>query len=250
MLFEKNMKLEEVIYHDYNLVPVISRFGILLGFGDISIENICKERNINLDFFLTILNSFHDSQYSNNKYLKSFSASVLTNYLSKTHDYYLNNKIPDIEHLIKMMTECNEINNESYHLLDKFFKEYKTELVKHIEREENDVYPYVIDLEDAITNKVVSQKLISKIEDSPVSTYLEDHDNVEEKLTDLKNILIKYLPASTTAKPVQQNRYKLIKELFVLEKDLNDHAKIEDQILVPNVELMEQQVKQIAADNE
>ena len=77
MLLEKDMKLANVINHDYNLIPVISRFGIMLGFGDDSIENICKDNEINVDFFLIILNSFHDSQYLDKKSLQKFSTTTL-----------------------------------------------------------------------------------------------------------------------------------------------------------------------------
>ncbi len=52
---------------------------------------------------------------------------------------------------------------------------------------------------------------------------------------DLKNIIIKYLPASKQ----QQIRYKLLKELVVLENDLHDHARIEDLVLVPKVKALE-----------
>jgi regulator of cell morphogenesis and NO signaling len=43
MRIEKDMKLADVIHHDFNLIPVINRFGIQLGFGDGTIEQICKE---------------------------------------------------------------------------------------------------------------------------------------------------------------------------------------------------------------
>lgn len=250
MLFEKNMKLSDVIHHDYNLVPVISRFGIFLGFGDGTIEHICKEKDININFFLVILNSFHDSKYLNKKYLQNFQPSLLIEYLRKTHNYYLNNKIPEIENLISLMYDYKEINKQSHSLLQKFFNEYKIELIKHIEREEHNIYPLVLDLEKAIDGNKVTTNLLSTINSYPISSYLDEHENVEEKLTDLKNILIKYLPPSTEAMLPQRNRYKLVKELFVLEKDLADHGVIEDTIMVPKVKLMELQVKQIAEDNE
>ena len=245
MLFEQNMKLADVIHHDYNLVPVLSRFGIFLGFGDTNIENICKEKNINTDFFLSILNSFHDSRYADQKSLRGFPSSMVIDYLRKTHKYYLLNKIPEIERLITQMIQAEEINRESYSLLNKFFLEYKNELIKHVDREENIIFPYVLELEEAINNDVISEKLNDKIEKHPISCYYDEHEDVEEKLTDLKNILIKYLPPSLKSNPNQQNRYKLVKELFVLEKDLNDHGTIEDLIMVPKVELMEQQAKKM-----
>ncbi|MBC8320011.1 MAG: hemerythrin domain-containing protein [Bacteroidetes bacterium] len=235
MLLEKEMKLADVIHHDYNLVPIINRFGIMLGFGDDSIEAICKKEQINIDFFLTILNAFHDPQYLDNDYLQSFSASLLIDYLQKTHRYYLQNKIPEIEGLIKEMKSEFELDNVSYNLLQKFFIEYKNELINHIENEENRVYPYVIDLENAGHGHPISATLISRIKKYPIHSYEAEHEDVEEKLTDLKNIIIKYLPPSKS----QRIRFRLLKELTVLEKDLNDHARIEDLILVPKVEILE-----------
>ena len=63
MLIQKEMKLADVIHHDHNLVPVINRFGIRLGFGEKTIEELADEYEINADFFLVILNAYHDPQY-------------------------------------------------------------------------------------------------------------------------------------------------------------------------------------------
>lgn len=238
MLLEKDMKLADVIHHDYNLIPVIARFGIMLGFGDSSIDSICKMKQINTDFFLTILNAFHDPQYLDKDSQQNFSATLLIDYLRQTHRYYLENKIPEIECLISEMETKSEVDKASYDILQKFFEEYKAELVKHIEREEKRVYPYVIELEKAVTSETIPPSLLSRIEEYSITSYEAEHESVEEKLKDLKNIIIKYLPPSKK----QQSRYKLLKELTVLEKDLNDHANIEDLILVPKVELLEKHV--------
>ncbi|MFK5857550.1 MAG: hemerythrin domain-containing protein [Bacteroidota bacterium] len=245
MLLEKDMKLADVINHDYNLIPVISRFDIMLGFGDGSIEVICNEKEINIDFFLTILNSFHDPQYLDKTYLQSFSVTILIDYLQKAHSYYLQNKIPEIEYLIDEMATEGEVGDESHSLLQKFFEEYKTELVKHIEREEKRVYPYVIELENAVNGNSFSSALLKQIEEYSITSYEAEHEDVEEKLMDLKNILIKYLPSTSQ----QRIRYKLLKELALLEKDLHDHARMEDLILVPKVEVLEKIVIQLNTPN-
>lgn len=241
MLLEKDMKLADVIHHDFNLVPVISRFGIKLGFGDDSIEDICNKKQVNLDFFLTILNAYHDPQYLDKKYLQSFSTGLLIDYLQKTHNYYLQNKIPEIESLINDMATESEVDKASYQLLHKFFNEYKSELKKHIEREEENVYPYVIKLEEAVENNSVTESLLLRIKEYSITSYEAEHENVEEKLMDLKNIIIKYLPSSEK----QLSRYRLLKELTVLEKDLNDHARMEDLIMVPKVELLERKINKL-----
>ncbi len=85
MLIQKEMKLADVIHHDHKLVPVINRFNIYLGFGDKSIEELCAGRRINQEFFLTIINAYHDHKYFPKKHLQSFPASMLVHYLKKSH---------------------------------------------------------------------------------------------------------------------------------------------------------------------
>lgn len=239
MLIQKEMKLADVIHHDHVLAAVINRFEIYFGFGDKKIETICTENNINTEFFLTILNTFHDHQYFPKKHLQSFPAALLIDYLDKTHRYYLDEKIPEIEKLIAELTHKNQQHKEEYKLLQNFFHEYKLELTNHILREEKRVYPYVIELEKAIEQGKVSDSLRLQMNEYSITDYEEEHDNVEEKLFDLKNLLIKYLPSSTKEKLVNS----ILHEVFSLEKDLKDHARMEDLILVPKVEAMEFMIK-------
>jgi regulator of cell morphogenesis and NO signaling len=68
-----------------------------------------------------------------------------------------------------------------------------------------------------------------------IHEYEEDHENVEDKLFDLKNIIIKYIHSPQDSRLLNL----ILHEIFELEKDLNNHQHIEDLILVPIVEKME-----------
>ncbi len=245
MLIQKEMKLADVLHHDHNLVPVINRFDIHLGFGEATIEEICEDKKINREFFLTILNAYHDHQYFPKKHLQSFPASSLVNYLSKSHRYYLNEKVPEIESYIDDLKENKDLNTETYLLLKNFFGQYKTELTQHIEREENLVYPYVGQLEKYIEKGIVDRSFLEEMEAYSITKYEEEHDDVEAKLYDLKNIIIKYLPSTGN----DSSYYKVLRELFMLENDLNDHSRIEDHILVPKVEAMEFTIKNMRTND-
>lgn len=242
MRIEKNMKLADVIHHDFSLIPVINRFGIHLGFGDGTIAEICKEKKVNTEFFLTIINTYHDPHYFPKKHLQSFHSETLIEYLQKAHEFYLEQKIPEIKSLIHRLTEESESDKKIYSLALNFFNEYREELFGHIDREEKIVYPYVAELEKAIDEGKVSQELIQRMESYSITDYEEEHDNVEEKLFDLKNLIIKYLPAPKN----ESTSYMILQELFDLEKDLREHARIEDMILVPKVEAMEFAIKKMS----
>lgn len=239
MLIEKDMKLADVLHHDHNLIPVINRFGLALGFGDSTIEEICTAQELDSDFLITILNTFHDPRYFANRHLKSFPVRLLINYLKETHKNYLDERLPYVALLIKQLIDEASAHKAAYQLLQNFFLEYKKELTKHIEREEHMVYPYVLQLEKAIATGMINQSLLDQINSYSITDYEEEHENVEEKLFDLKNIIIKYLPPTTN----QNLCFTILHELFILEKDLNEHARIEDTILVPKVEEMEAIIK-------
>lgn len=244
MLIVGEMKLSDIIHHDYTLVPVINRFDIQLGFGDITIEEICKTKKINLGFFLTILNTFHDSQYFPKEYLKSFPAKVLIKYLRNAHKSYVDDKIPEIKGMISKLRKLSFGNKKTLDLISDFFEEYSIELGTHIEREENVVYPYVLKLEDNISNTGNVKSILEEMDLYSISNYEQDHEDIEEKLFDLKNLLIKYLHAETNeSKLFEETSYLLLRELFVLEKELREHSRIEDLILVPKVEDMEKLIK-------
>ena len=65
--------------------------------------------------------------------------------------------------------------------------------------------------------------------------YEEEHEEIDEKLYDLKNILIKYVSGDFE----QAVCNEIIFELFRLEKDIKDHSRIENNILMPLVKEME-----------
>ena len=62
-LFDKNTRFADLIHENYLLLPVINRFGIRLGFKDKTIEDICNEKKLDINFFLAIINAFHNHNY-------------------------------------------------------------------------------------------------------------------------------------------------------------------------------------------
>jgi len=239
-----DMKLADVLFHNYTLLPVISRFDIKLGFGDKTVSDVCWISGVNLDFFLEITNSYVDEDYIPQKELNTFPVSLIVNYLKKTHQYYLDEKIPEIEQNIQRVLEAEKPNNDKFKLVENFFNEYKIELTNHLNREEAKVHPYVLEIESAFLQGKISKDLYSKIRKYSINDFASEHDNVEEKLFDLKNIIIKYLPPCNSSGLCNS----ILIELFRLEKDLNAHANLEDKVLIPKVSAMEEKLLSLFKD--
>lgn len=234
-----NMKLADVIHLDYLLIPIIGRFGIELGFGNKTIQEVCNERNIHLSFFLEIINSYHNHDYFPEDELQDYPISLIVEYLSNTHNYYLNYKIPELDELVKLFIESSSKENEANNkLIANFYEKYKKELIRHLKLEEANLFPYSNELKLAVETTQISEALLIKIRNNYISKNDDDHFDLEEKLDDLKNLIIKFLP------PVQRKDLleKLLIELFRLENDLNDHSRIEDKVLIPKIIQLENKI--------
>ena len=240
MLITKDNKMGDIILHDHQLLAVLNRFDIKLGFKEKTVEEVCLIHDINTDFFLEIANAFHDNNFFTEKKLKSFSLKLIIEYLRKSHDFYIDKKIPEIEGLINTLKYNND-NEKFSAIVKKFFKEYVDELESHIKREEVSVYPYVVEIEKAVLTKTISTELFNKIKEHSIIRYKDEHDNIEEKLFDLKNIIIKYLPPPENSDVCNT----ILAKLFRLEEDLNDHSKIENKVMIPSAYEMEKEIMKL-----
>ncbi len=241
-IFSRNNKLSEVIHSDYRLVSILQRFGIKLGFGNLTVSEVCEKYNVDIAFFLEIINSYHNHRYKPTTNNTEFNTTNIIKYLTNTHNYYINYKIPQIEQLIgQMELDKSEENIRNIGLLKNFFEEYKDEVKEHFRIEEEVVFPYVLALDKAFKEGECNADLASRIRREPIEIYERNHTNIEVKLSDLKNLIIKFLPPVSVKHVCEQ----LLIDLFRLETDLEDHAMVEEKVLVPRVKKLESKVLEL-----
>ncbi|MEZ5071067.1 MAG: hemerythrin domain-containing protein [Bacteroidales bacterium] len=234
--FHGRMPMADVIHADYKLIPVLARFGISFGFGNHTVEEVCQTNGIHPTFFLEIISSYRDRSYFPANRLRDFPAAMIIDYLARTHEYYLQVKIPAIQKQIEAMAgRASRGNADNVRLLRQFFSEYTEELLVHLSHEDDRIFPYVLRLEKALRDGRTEGDLLRKIREEPIAQFERNHDNVEEKLSDLKNLIIKFLPPLLCSEACQG----LLTDLFRLEEDLNNHTLIEEKVLIPKVKQLE-----------
>ena len=218
-IFTRNHKVAQLISHNYHLLPVLNRFGIKPGLKDKTVGDICIAENINPEFFLAIVNTYHNENYFPENELRSFSPLEIVGYLKKTHKYYTDYVLPKLDLLLEQLIKSSSSISKDLQMVDVFYKKYKKELTLHINDEEERVFPYVIQL--AETHQKQAGYTIRAFE--------KEHTNVDEKLNDLKNLIIKYVTPDYDENICNE----FLITLFRFEKDIIDHARIEDKILMP-----------------
>lgn len=220
--FKHTDKMRDLVREHSSLILVMGRFGISLGFGDKTVREVCRAHGVDENTFLEVVNFVSNRKYS----YESLSLPSLIGYLKQAHEYYLEFNLPNIRRKLIEAIDCSG-KNELALLILKFYDEYVAEVKKHMEYENEVVFTYVEQLSQGYLNRNFS-----------ISTFIGKHAPIEYKLNELKDIIIRYYP--------EKNNYLLnavLLDIILCEQDLSTHCGIEDQLFVPAVKLIEQQLQ-------
>ncbi|MDE6408805.1 MAG: hemerythrin domain-containing protein [Muribaculaceae bacterium] len=206
-----------LIAEDYPLIQVMTRFGIRMGFGDKTVAEVCAEAGVDCNTFLAVVNFVVEgfTTFDNSRQL---SIRSLMHYLKQSHIYFLEYCLPLIRR--KLLDGINLNTGDVSFLILKFFDEYYREVKTHMEYEEKTVFSYI----ELILNGQHPANY-------KIATYSDHHEQVADKLRELKNIIIKYCPATADANLLNDALYSI----YRCERELENHCKVEDYLLVPEI---------------
>ncbi len=224
-----------VILENLQLLPLLPRFNLKPGFGELSVDEVCQAHEVNTDFFLEIANAYLDELYIPGEGLSLFSLDTMVNYITSTHAYYTDIALPTVEEKIHRLMEGSKLSEKEIHLVTNFFNDYKKDFMAHITQEEEHILPYVLELERQSALEKPDPGFIQKLQSYSISEFEKEHDRLEISLKHLSELIIKYLPPFDDLHLC----HEVLNELAGLMKDLVDHADVEDKVLIPRVAELE-----------
>lgn len=219
-------KMSDLICENYALLQVLSRFGVSLGFGDKSVQEVCDMNGVDCPTFLIVVNFLTEENDRMQDHLARLSVPALMDYLQRAHSYFLDFQLPSIRKKLIEAIDFSLSDKVSYLILQ-FFDDYVGEVRKHMEYENKQVFTYVRDLLEG-----------KRTEEFSIGVFARHHDQINVKLTELKNIIIKYYPANGDNQLLNATLF----DIFCCEEDLASHNRVEDYLFVPAIMELEKGV--------
>lgn len=213
------MKLFDLIEENPALLLVLQHFDIDFRVGDQTVEQLCAQKGINEGLFIAVGNLYNGFKPKENPVQSIADVEQIVRFLKNSHNYYRQDKYPQISSYIQQLKEKHP--EKEIKLLEDFFNEYFTEVIDHLDYEDDVAFPYFIELINRHENRV--NEIYSARE------YSEHHTDIELKLKDLKSLLLKYVKVDAEL----NLQRKLLFALYELEYDLYIHSLIEETILIP-----------------
>ena len=200
--------MADMIASNYDLILMLPRFGVSLGFGEKTVKEVCRDYGIDDHFFLTVCNIYTFDDYRpDDEEMSRIDRRLVTEHLRASHRYYLEERLPHLQHHLDHITEKA---GQSGEILRKYYADYCREVREHVRREEKNL--------DGVEGG-----------DRKVESYMKSHDNIRDKLSDLTQIIYKYLPGEHLTEEMME----LVFDILQLSRDLEKHAMIEELLLQP-----------------
>jgi regulator of cell morphogenesis and NO signaling len=216
-------KMADLVVNNYRILLVMSRFGIGLGFAEHTIDEVCREHGVDTETFMAVANMLLHNDLADDDMLSVSPLSLLI-YLHNSHDYFLGFRLPGIRRdLVRVLGKPEDDLTKA---IIKYFDEYVEEVRKHMSYEEEMVFPYV-------------RALMTGTQDGNynIEIFHKHHDQVETKLREFKQILIKYYPGDSS-----NELNGVLFDIFNCEYDLASHNEIEDHLFIPLIKDMERKL--------
>ncbi len=219
-LFTPDMMLSDMIDINFSLLQILPRVGMDLKYSGLKVSEACEKCGIDTRTFILICNvySYPDLTPSEEEIEEEGDIDEIVRYLHGSHEFYTGHALSALgSSMLSLLADCDEKRKEA---IMKFFYDYEAELVKHFAYEEEVLFKYIADLKQGKHGNGYS-----------IDNFEASHGNVEEKLVDMKNIVMKYLPSQC---PDELKTHTLL-SIYLLLDDLHRHTFVENNILVPLV---------------
>lgn len=199
----KESLLSKTLAQNHILIPIINRFGVHLGVGDKTIDTICKEHNLDVNFLLVVLNTYLDKKYCCENDVNDFELEQVATYFQQTNHSYLHHLVPNVEKHLHALMSLSNPDDEELMMLQKTFSHFKKQITHHIEKEFQGVAPYPYEL-----------------------------------LYDLKSNLIRHV----SDKYNSNLYYAVVFSIASLETDIIVHNRLKESVLIPLLKTQNKQI--------
>jgi regulator of cell morphogenesis and NO signaling len=165
------------------------------------------------------------------------TATELIDHILSTHHSFTRSELTRLEPLLAKVRAVHGENHPELKRIETLFNQLKQELLSHMFKEEEVLFPFVVSMEEAVIAGQPFPAPFFGTVSNPIKMMMFEHENAGEMLKAIRRLSSDY-----TEPPEACVSYStLYRDLQALERDLHEHIHLENNLLFPRAELLEQQ---------
>ena len=223
----------ETVAQNYRAADVFKRHGIdFCCGGKRPIAEVCRQKNIDSQLIEKELSDILSVPKEDTNNYQEWSLTELSNYIIGKHHKYVEENTPLIHQYISKVARVHGHHNTETVEIAELFDEVASELLMHMKKEEQILFPYIQQLEQNIEKEGMPPFGTVK---NPIRMMEHEHDlagNIMGRIRELSN---NFTPPEHAC-----NTYRVSYAKFEeFEADLHLHVHLENNILFPRAIILE-----------
>jgi regulator of cell morphogenesis and NO signaling len=231
-------KITELIEKNYVFASVLYYFGIeFYEYSEQTLEQVCRQRGLRVQQVVDSLETAMQQPELPN--LSSLPVDIIIAYLKHSHYLFVKHKLPYIARLIQELRPSDLMHNPAAEDLKFIFPLYVEDFIRHIYKEEDTLFSYILQLMAASQGNFHPGKLFYMMEKNSIEELAVEHDCHDDEMQGIRTLTNNYATTETTSLLLKV----VYGELQAFEQNLKTHAHIEDEILFPKALALEKRVR-------
>lgn len=198
--------------------------------GGTSLADACSSAGIALDGVLVELRGLEGGPNAGAPPdATSMSLTELVAHIVDTHHVYTTTELARLGRLVTKVVDAHGDRHPELHDIARLFDSLRDDLLPHLFKEENVLFPYVVELDRASRSNRAARMAPFGTVHHPIEMMMREHDTAGDLLRALRTTSGDYRA------PVDAcGSYRALYEgLADLERDLHEHIHLENNVLFP-----------------
>ena len=197
--------------------------------GDKPLHEACASAGVNVEELLRMLEDVKADRVNEVRDFQSATLTELITYILEKHHVYTKEEMLRLRALFEKVVAAHGQNHPELGEIAEQFQHLCADLTPHMFKEEQILFPYIIELERSATEKGPSPFAPFGTINNPIRMMMMEHDTVGEILRELRKLSSDYLVPADACISYQT----LYQALEAFEQDLHQHIHLENNLLFP-----------------
>jgi len=203
--------------------------------GDQLLGAACAKAGVDLQVLEQMLETSTQPTTTSTVEFQNQSAAELIQYILDKHHVYTKEEMDRLEALAEKVVTAHGANHSELLSMRDLLKQLFAELKGHMFKEEQILFPYLVELEQSVRLKSPAPFAPFGKVNNPIRMMMFEHDHAGEILRELRKLSTDYKTPADACISYQT----FYQALEAFEQDLHQHVHLENNILFPKAVVLE-----------
>lgn len=235
MMMIKEKTVADFVTENIKTADIFKKHGIdFCCGGGITLEKACAKNNVDqilLEKELLDASKIIDRAYD----YDTWNLTFLIDHIVNIHHTYVKESLPLLSQYANKVAKVHGSHHPEVIKINKLFHDVANELMQHLQKEEQILFPYIKQMETAENNKTTGNPSPFGSVKNPILMMEHEHENAGDIFKEIAMLTNNYMPPEGAC-----NTFKaLYAKLQEFEEDLHRHIHLENNILHPKAIALE-----------